>query len=63
MIKGFSVKAKSLRNTATYQKLWEGAVADPGERPPPLYFSTEMRLEGPKKNFLETGPPVISGSG
>ena len=34
-----------------------------GQAPPPLYFSTEMRPKGPKKNFLETGPPVILGSG
>ena len=53
-IKGFSVKAKSLRNTATYQKLWGGAVADPGEGPGgagPPYFSTKMRPQGPKKLF------------
>ena len=56
------MKAKSLRNTATYQKLWGGAVADPGEGPP--YFSTKMRPQGPKKNFLQIGPPsLMSGSG
>ena len=32
-------------------------------RPPPSYFPTEMRPEGPKKFFLEAGPPVISGYG
>ena len=30
------MKAKSLRNTATCQKLWGGVVADPGEGPGPL---------------------------
>ena len=36
------------------------SVADPGEGqgvPGPPYFSTKMRPIGPKKNFLETGPP------
>ena len=52
------MKAKLLRNTATYQKLWGGAVADPGEAPP--YFSTKMRPRGPKKFFLQTGPTPLS---
>ena len=36
------------------------SVADPGEGqgvPAPPYFSTKMRPIGPKKFFLETGPP------
>jgi len=28
--------------------------------PPPPYFPTKMRPEGPKKMFLETGPPPLS---
>ena len=38
------------------------AVADPGEGPwgpeLPPYFSTKMMPEGPKKTFVETGPPL-----
>ena len=29
--------------------------------PPPPYFSTKMRPEGPKKIFLETAPPLSQG--
>ena len=29
--------------------------------PGPPYFSTKMRPEGPKKIFLETGPPLSQG--
>ena len=29
--------------------------------PPPSYFSTKMRPEGPKKNFWETAPPLSQG--
>ena len=31
-----------------------------GARGAPSYFSTKMRLEGPKQIFLETGPPPLS---
>ena len=44
----------------------ELTVADPGVgpgRPGPPYFSTKMKPEGPQKILLETGPPLISGSG
>ena len=30
-------------------------------RPPPSYFPTEMRPEGPKTFFLEAGPPRYLG--
>ena len=36
-------------------------MADPDEGPggsAPLIFRTKLRPEGPKKNFLETGPPT-----
>ena len=39
---------------------------EPAPPPPPsprLYFWTKLRPEGPKKNFLETIPLLISGSG
>ena len=46
------------------------SLTDPGKGagnlPPPrprLYFWTKLRPEGPKKNFLETIPLLISGSG
>ena len=55
------MKAKSLRNTATYQKLWGGAVVDPGEGPEgpaPLNFSIKMRPEEPKKFFWRLGAPT-----
>ena len=74
MIKGFSVKAKSLRNTATYQKLWKGSVADPGERPgpsSPLFFDRNEAQRAEKKFFGDrpprylgvwmTGPPLSEG--
>ena len=39
------------------------AVADPGEGPwgpeLPPYFSTKKMPEGPKKTFVETGPPYL----
>ena len=44
------------------------SVADPGEGrpgtpppPAPPYFETKLRPEGPKKYFLETGPPLSEG--
>ena len=44
----------------------ELAVVDPVEGPggggPPYYWA-KLRPEGPKKTFLETGPPLIQGSG
>ena len=58
------MKAKSLRNTATYQKLLGGAVADPGEGPgrhgPPLFFDQN---EAPRaeKNFFADRPPLSEG--
>ena len=55
------MKAKSLRNTATYQKLWGGAVVDPGEGPEgpaPLNFSIKMRPEEPKTFFWRLGAPT-----
>ena len=62
-IKGFSVKAKSLRNTATYQKLWGGAVADPGEGPggpvPHLFFD-QNEAQRAEKNFFGDRVPLIS---
>ena len=62
-IKGFSVKAKSLRNTATYQKLWGGAVADPGEGPvgpgPRLFFD-QNEVRRAEKQFLGDWPPSLS---
>ena len=45
------------------------SLADPGKGAgnlpprPRLYFWTKLRPEGPKKNFLETIPLLISGSG
>ena len=41
-------------------------VADPGEvpfptPPPPLYFQTKLRPEGPKKISFETGPSLSQG--
>ena len=60
------MKAKSLRNTATYQKLWGGAVKDPGEGPgapaPPLFFDQNEAPRAEKKFFADQ-PPLISGSG
>ena len=43
------------------------AVADQGKGSgsdlPPPYFYIKLRPEGPKIIFLETGAPLISGSG
>ena len=45
-------------------KISGGSREGAGEpAPPPLYFWTKLRPEGPKKNFLETTPLLISGSG
>ena len=41
-MKGFPLKVKSFRNTATYQKLRGGAPSTPP--PPPLYHGRGMNL-------------------
>ena len=41
----------------------EGPRAPAPLPPPRPYFWTKLRPEGPKKFFLKTGPPLISGSG
>ena len=40
-IKGFPLKVKSFRNTATYQELWGGVPSSP---PTPLYHGGGMNL-------------------
>ena len=48
--------------------IWKStkAVADPGEGPggpappPPAYFQTKLRPEGPKINFGDRPPPLLS---
>ena len=44
------------------EKCWGFTVADPGEgpgeaAPPPPYFKTKLKPEGPKKNFFKGRPP------
>ena len=42
--------------------IWKStkAVADPGEAPPPpAYFQTKLRPEGPKINFGYRPPPPL----
>ena len=41
---------------------WGIQGSGPGFRPHP-YFQTKLRPKGPEKIFLETWPPLISGSG
>ena len=38
---------------------WQIQGRGPGGPPPP-YFRTKLRPEGPKKFFLETSPPPVS---
>ena len=56
------MKAKSLRNTATYQKLWGGAVADPVEGPGrgALFFD-QNETPRAEKIFLQTGSSLSEG--
>ena len=41
------------------QGQWRIQGRGPGGPRPPPYFSTKMRPEGRKKNFLETAPPYL----
>ena len=42
--KGFPLKAKLFRNTATYRKLFGGGVHQPTTTPPPLYYDGGISL-------------------
>ena len=48
---GFPVNAKAIQYCA---------VVGPGGLPPPPYFWTKLRLEGPKKKFFRLPSPLLS---
>ena len=50
-IKGFPLKAKSFRNTATYQKVW-GRIPSTPPPPIPLYLGRGMDLRAPLRVTL-----------
>ena len=58
-----AIRASTTHTTVTRATALSGGFRG-GARvagPPPPYFSTKMRPEGPKKIFLETAPPLSQG--